>query len=170
MLGTTDEAVVVPGILYVNSTTTTATETDIKLFVNGQINANSFNAASDVRLKTNIIPVKNSLAVINSLRGVSFTWKTDVSNKPVLGLIAQELEKVIPEIVNTSSEDNTEGFKSKSVHYDGLFPHLIESIKTLTQDNQQLSGKVDSLTQENDMFKARLRECEDNIAKLLEKR
>jgi predicted acyltransferase (DUF342 family) len=115
------------------------------LDVSGNVQANTYNALSDFRLKTNIQSLSGSLDIVNQLNGVSFTWKSDTTNKPVLGLIAQEVEKVLPDIVNTATADNELGYKQKSIHYDGLFPHLIESIKTLTQENKALSAKVDQI-------------------------
>jgi hypothetical protein len=136
-----------------------------KLNVNGNVQAFSYNATSDVRLKTNIQPLTDSLELVNQLNGVSFTWKNDTTNKPVLGLIAQEVEKVLPDIVNTATTDNEDGYKQKSIHYDGLFPHLIESIKTLTQENKDLVSTVDVLTQENKALSAKV----DKIMTILDK-
>ena len=137
-----------------------------KLDVAGNIQGTSYNATSDRRLKTNIQPVSNSLSIINKLHGVSFTWIADNTNKPVLGLIAQEVENVLPEIVNTASIENEQGFKQKSIHYDGLFPHLIESIKTLTEENKDLNTKVDVLTQENKALAAKI----DYIMSMIDKK
>ena len=136
-----------------------------KLNVNGDVQAFSYNATSDIRLKTNIQSLSGSLELINQLNGVSFTWKNDTTNKPVLGLIAQEVEKVLPDIVNTAATDNEDGYKQKSIHYDGLFPHLVESIKTLTQENKALVSKVDVLTQENKALSAKV----DHIMSILDK-
>jgi len=137
-----------------------------KLDVNGNIQGVSYNATSDRRLKTNIQPVSDSLSIINKLHGVSFTWIADNTNKPVLGLIAQEVENVLPEIVNTATIENDQGFKQKSIHYDGLFPHLIESIKTLTEENKELNTKVDVLTQENKVLAAKI----DYIMSMIDKK
>ena len=115
------------------------------LNVNGAVQATSYNATSDIRLKTNIQSLSGSLELVNQLNGVSFTWKNDTTNKPIHGLIAQDVEKVLPDIVNTDTTDNEDGYKQKSIHYDGLFPHLIESIKTLTQENKALVTKVDKI-------------------------
>jgi hypothetical protein len=115
------------------------------LDINGNVQATSFNAISDVRLKTNIQYLTGSLELVNQLTGVSFTWKNETTNKPIHGLIAQDVEKVLPDIVNTATVENESGYKQKSIHYDGLFPHLIESIKTLTQENKLLSAKVDKI-------------------------
>ena len=70
-----------------------------KLDVNGTVQATSFNATSDARLKDNITPVNNSLLKINQLQGVNFTWKKEDSTSLNAGLIAQDIEKVIPEVV-----------------------------------------------------------------------
>tara|TARA_B110000285_G_C14877795_1_gene492373 strand:- start:3 stop:818 length:816 start_codon:yes stop_codon:yes gene_type:complete len=122
-----------------------AATTTLNLEVNGQVKANQFNAISDARFKTNIQHVTDSLSIINQLNGMSFTWIGDDTNKQVFGLIAQEVEKVLPEIVNTSTTENEQGFNPKSIHYDGLFPHLIESVKTLSKENETLKTKVNTL-------------------------
>jgi UDP-3-O-[3-hydroxymyristoyl] glucosamine N-acyltransferase len=119
------------------------------LNVTGNVQATSYNAISDIRLKTNIQSLSGSLELVNQLNGVSFTWINDTTNKPIHGLIAQDVEKVLPDIVNTATVENESGYKQKSIHYDGLFPHLIESIKTLSQENKDLVSTVAVLEQEN---------------------
>jgi hypothetical protein len=119
------------------------------LDISGNVQATSYNAISDIRLKTNIQYLSGSLELVNQLNGVSFNWINDTTNKPIHGLIAQDVEKVLPDIVNTATIENESGYKQKSIHYDGLFPHLIESIKSLTQENNALVAKVDVLTKEN---------------------
>ena len=115
------------------------------LDINGNVQATSYNAISDIRLKTNIQSLSGSLELVNQLNGVSFTWINDTTNRPIHGLIAQDVENVLPVIVNTAASENELGYKQKSIHYDGLFPHLIESIKTLTQENKKLVAKVDKI-------------------------
>jgi predicted acyltransferase (DUF342 family) len=143
----------------------TSLTTGYVLDITGSVQATSYNALSDFRLKTNIQSLSGSLDLVNQLNGVSFTWKNDTTNKHVLGLIAQDVEKVLPDIVNTAPEDNEDGYKQKSIHYDGLFPHLIESIKTLTQENKDLVSKVDVLTQENKALSTKI----DQIMTILDK-
>jgi len=77
-------------------------------------------ADSDKRLKKSIRPIKNALTIINKLQGVRFNWRK--SNKASIGVIAQDVEKLIPEIVST----NSEGFKS--VDYSLLTAVLIQAI------------------------------------------
>lgn len=90
--------------------------------LSGQLSATSFNSASDENLKENI-HTSVGLNSITKLRGVEFTWKD--SKDKSSGIIAQELEKILPHLVYTSDED------SKSVNYSGLVAYLIESIKEL---------------------------------------
>ena len=77
---------------------------------------------SDVSLKKNIKPLENQLEKVLSLKPVSFNWKVD--NKSDIGLIAQDVEKVYPELVST---DKTTGLKS--LEYSNLVAPLIESVK-----------------------------------------
>jgi len=98
-----------------------------KLYFNpstGRLNATEFNSLSDEKFKTNIVTIPNALASVSKLNGVSFNWK-DTGSKS-FGVIAQEIEKVIPELV--SQEGNT-----KSVNYLGLIAFLINSVTELNQ-------------------------------------
>jgi len=81
-------------------------------------------AFSDERKKTDIEPIPNALEKVLQLRGVTFN-KLDDDNRRHAGVIAQEVEKVLPEVVYTS-EDGT-----KSVAYGNLVGLLIEAIKEL---------------------------------------
>ena len=108
-------------------------QTDINyvLNVNGNIALNGIiNTSSDVRLKSNIKTCENSLDKILNCRGVSFNYNDD-ENKNI-GVIAQELEEVFPELVNK----NKEGYKN--VNYIGIIGVLIEAIKDL---NKKIENK-----------------------------
>ena len=76
--------------------------------------------ASDIRLKDNITTLDDSLEKIKNIRGVSFT-RNDLpnKNKKYIGVIAQELEKIVPEVVNDNGS-------YKSVMYNNLVGLLIE--------------------------------------------
>lgn len=89
----------------------------------GIITATEFNATSDMRLKDNITAVQNPLDILAAISGVQFNWKAN--GKEAVGVLAQEIEKVLPQIVNT----NADGYKA--VSYDSLIPILIEAIKEL---------------------------------------
>ena len=91
--------------------------------------------SSDERLKDNITPIEDPLAKVLSLSGNSFDWNDQSSHTGKdIGVIAQEIEKVLPEIVTTREN----GFKA--VQYEKITPLLIEAIK-------ELSHKVDDLQQ-----------------------
>ena len=103
---------------------TTAKISSSKLTFNpstGQLSATDLNSLSDKRLKFDI--KKLNINVINKLNPVSFRWKD--TNIRAMGLIAQEVKEVIPEIVNT----NDEGIMS--ISYVQLIPLLIKEIQDL---------------------------------------
>lgn len=92
--------------------------------------AGNITAYSDVRLKSNIRTIDNALAKTNNLRGVYF----DKDGESSLGLIAQELEDIIPELVF----NNKDGYKS--VAYGNLVGLLIEAIKELNAKVEKLEN------------------------------
>ena len=98
------------------------------LSVVGVATALSFDALSDINFKENISTVDNALETVEQLRGVSFNWKE--SGEPSYGVISQELENVLPELVH--------GDNPKRVNYNGIIGVLIEAIK-------ELKSEVDSL-------------------------
>jgi hypothetical protein len=89
----------------------------------GTLNSSAFNSLSDRNYKNNILTIVDSMDKVRSLRGVEFSW-TD-SQIPSSGLIAQEVEEVLPHLVTT----NNNGVKS--INYDGVIAYLVESIKEL---------------------------------------
>lgn len=99
------------------------------LNVGGDAIANHWISGSDVRWKTNVNDIDNAMAIINQMRGVRFEWKiAEFPNKAFsegieVGLIAQEVETVVPEVVYT----NSEGYKS--VDYSKLVSVLIQAVK-----------------------------------------
>ena len=121
----------------------------VRLQVAGDIIANSIAGSSDSRFKTNILPIENPLQKVLKLQGVTFDWKTKefpnrmFSENRALGFIAQEVEQVIPEVVQT--ENSTEGFKS--VQYDKVVALLVEAIKEQQKQIEQLQQKVKELTE-----------------------
>ncbi len=108
------------------------------LTVSGDITA----FASDERLKTNISPIKDALSKVNSLNGFTYNFN-EIGEKlgfnpdiTYAGVSAQEVQKVLPEVVHPAPVDN----KYITVQYDKVVPLLIEAIKDLT-------NKVESLEQ-----------------------
>ncbi len=98
------------------------------------VQAADFNSTSDENLKTNIETIENGLETIKSLRGVTFDWKSN--QKPSIGVIAQELEKVLPELV-------TDG-DPKTVNYNGLIGVLIEAVKELSAEIEDLKKSLNN--------------------------
>jgi hypothetical protein len=82
--------------------------------------------SSDERLKENVVPITGALNSLGVFSGIRFTWK-DRDTGPQIGIIAQELEKVYPELVKSDKE----GFKS--IAYGNLVSVLIEAIKELEE-------------------------------------
>ena len=101
------------------------------IVITGIATATDFDSTSDERLKTNIQVVDGALDKVNRLRGVSFEWKE--SGEPSYGVIAQELESVLPELVH--------GDDPKRVNYNGIIGVLIESIKELSARVDELENK-----------------------------
>lgn len=97
------------------------------------VTANSF-TYSDITLKKNIATIESPLTKILKLRGVTFDWKKD--NKASVGVIAQEVEKVFPELVQT----NAEGIKS--VEYGNLVAPLIEAVKEQQKEIESLNNRI----------------------------
>jgi len=95
----------------------------------GVITCTDIDSTSDINLKTNIKPIENSLEKILQINGVNFTWKE--TQQPSMGVIAQELEKVFPELVKQSDSH-------KSVNYNGLIGVLIEAIKEQQKQIEEL--------------------------------
>ena len=92
---------------------------------------------SDVRLKKDIKLLTDSLEKVNKLKPISYVRKS--TGELHLGLIAQEVEKVIPEVItetNILGEDET--IKYKTINYDELIPHLVGAIKELKKEVEEL--------------------------------
>ena len=96
--------------------------------VSGVVTATDFNSTSDISLKDNIQTIINPLDKIIKLNGVTFNWKEN--QKPSIGVIAQELQEILPELV-------TQG-DIKSVNYNGLIGVLIEAVKEQQKQIEEL--------------------------------
>ena len=117
---------------------TSANVATTKLYFNpssGQLTATDFNSLSDERFKENIVTIADATQTIEQLRGVSFTWKENA--RASFGLIAQEVEQVVPALVETN--DNG----TKTVRYLGMIAYLIESNKELSQRVAALEAKLE---------------------------
>ena len=98
-------------------------------------------AYSDARLKTNVNTINDALSIVGKLRGVSFDWKE--SGKHSIGLIAQEVEEVLPELVldATSTDPQTKKETTvKTVDYGKIVGVLINAINELKAEVDELKG------------------------------
>jgi hypothetical protein len=94
----------------------------------GTLSATIFTSLSDETQKENIRPIENALEMVRQMNGVYYDWK-DGHNKGSVGVIAQEMEKILPEVVTT----NDNGLKT--VSYGNLVGVLIEAIKELAGES-----------------------------------
>jgi len=115
--------------------------------------ANAWITYSSRRWKENIKPISDALNKVERLRGVSYDWKTGGNHD--IGLIAEEVGEVIPEIVDY--EDN--GKDAKGLDYARLVAVLIEAVK-------ELDDKSKDLQSENEKLEARLSELESVVKAL----
>ena len=115
-----------------------------KLHVEGNVaGQGQFISLSDLTCKTNIEPIASALELIESLRGVSFNWKTDdelasAEQDRNFGFIAQEVEDVMPEVVSEFRNDQ------KGIAYGEIVPVLVEAVKDLSKKVAQLQSQLDS--------------------------
>ena len=118
----------IAGALVVNSAGNVGigtTSPSYKLHVVGDIySSGNVTAYSDVRAKENIVTIDSPLDKIMKMRGVYYTRK-DMEKKRQVGVIAQEIEEVLPEVVMTDATEN----KNKSVAYGNIVALLIEGMK-----------------------------------------
>ncbi len=116
--------------------------TTYTLEVSGIVYAQDFYTYSDKRYKKEIEPIKTALSNVIKLQPVMYYWRKDefpdkkFDSKKHIGLIAQELETVFPEVVSTDDK----GYKS--VDYPALVPVLIRAV-------QELNERVDALEKQN---------------------
>lgn len=107
-------------------------------------NITAFGSISDQRLKENIEVIENPIEKIKQLKGVTFTYKKD--GKKSTGLIAQDLQKVLPEAVYTAETigDEFKGEKPEehlAIRYGNTVGLLVEAIKELEARIKELEGK-----------------------------
>jgi len=125
--------------MYIDSISGIATQLNVsstKLNFNpstGNFSATQFTSLSDKTRKTNIRTIDDAMQIVERLNGVRYDWIDN--NKPSIGLIAQDVEEVLPEIVETSSDN------IKSVSYGNLVGVLVEAIKDLQNQINEIRGE-----------------------------
>jgi len=107
------------------------------LTVNGNIYTNQdVLAASDLRFKNNLQHIEGALDKVESINGYTFSRINDNSSKRYAGLVAQEVETILPEVVHTDEA----GYKS--VAYGNVVALLVEAIKEMNVKIRDLDSKI----------------------------
>lgn len=139
------DGITIDGILVANVATINQISADTTLSINsvtqfsGNVSANGvitaidFNSTSDVNLKDNINTLNNNLEIIQQINPVSFTWKD--TGKGSYGVIAQEIEKILPELV--SEKDGV-----KSVAYTQIIAFLVGAIQEQQKEIDEIKSKL----------------------------
>jgi len=95
--------------------------------------AGDITSNSDVRLKSNIIGIKDALAKVLKLNGKEYTMNGKDNQ---IGLLAQEVEEVLPQMVHTANDD----MGTKAINYQNMVALLVEAVKELQQEIKGLKG------------------------------
>ena len=122
-----------------NNTEDMRLETDGDLHVDGNVVAYS-TTISDIRLKKDIAPIEDAVTKVQQLNGCTFTYLKD--DRKSAGLIAQDVEKVLPSAVieDKAVFHGEEGETYKTVQYDQLIGLLVEAVKELKAEIEELKN------------------------------
>ena len=112
---------------------------------------------SDVRMKKDIRPISYGLSAIEKMRPVSFNWKGSKDQASHLGLIAQEVQKIIPEVVDDGDPS------CLGMNYAELVPVLIRAIQELSQTNEDLKEQNESIKNEMKQIQGELKRIQTGI-------
>ncbi|ELP83841.1 hypothetical protein EIN_197840 [Entamoeba invadens IP1] len=125
-----------------------------RLHVYGEIFAeNGYLVRSDARTKTDITRIEDALSSVTGLIGRKYAYKTDPT-KVKCGFVAQEMQEVLPDLVQKDADGNL------SVDYLGVVPYIVEALKTIHQNTLELQSNAK--TEYNDLSKI----VEDAVKKL----
>ena len=125
--------------VYINNSNEFRFESDGDFHADGDVVAYSSTTASDSRLKTDISTINDALGTVGKLRGVSYKWLRN--GQKDIGVIAQEVEEVVPEVVKTKTTLGLDGEEEmKTVDYGKLVGVLINAINELKAEVEELKG------------------------------
>jgi hypothetical protein len=139
------------------------TNAAVSLGSNGAIYASNYYYKSDIRLKKDIKILAWSLEKIEQLHGYTFNWKKDWTSQ--IWLIAQEVEKIFPQVVNEWKWWDGNEWSYKSVQYGNLVAPIIEAIKELAVTVKTHTIEIDQLRSENRELKKRLDAIEARLSR-----
>ena len=107
--------------------------------------SNTISNSSDIRIKDNLVVIDTSLDKVGIITGYTFNYTNTGEESPprAAGIIAQDIEKVLPEVIT----ENTEGIKH--VNYGGVTALLVEAIKELKAQNEDLKARIVKLESES---------------------
>jgi hypothetical protein len=134
---TTAGSLTVDSVVIDGATIGHSSDSDLMTLASGSLTvAGDVTISSDARLKSNIVALGPTLISLLQLEAKSYTMKNDTEQKQKIGLLAQEVQKVFPELV---SEDNN---GMLAVNYQALVPVLINALKELESETSTLESQM----------------------------
>lgn len=143
------------GNVYVGSTTATEKLTIGSSGDGTRAIANAWLTYSDATKKTNLMPIPHVLSKIQQINGYYYYWNTGMDTTRQIGFLAQEIEKVFPEITVHGVNDKGEDYYG--VDYSKMTPVLVEALKELLQRIEHLEKEIENLKEENQNLKSLLK-------------
>lgn len=117
----------------------TSTYTTVATVGSTGITSIGFNVASSRTLKTNIEKIDGALELVDKLEGVRYNWKSNPNGKTQIGMIAEDVEEVLPELVTDGS-----ALAPKAVNYAQMVAVLVEAVKELKAEVKELREKLNA--------------------------
>jgi hypothetical protein len=113
--------------------------------------ATSWSSISDERLKNITGNIENAVNSLMTLRTIKHTWKSDDTNKENLGLVAQDVQKVFPQVIDINKlpskldDEQKDETEYLAVRYTELVPVLVKAIQELKTQNDALQSRIETL-------------------------
>jgi trimeric autotransporter adhesin len=136
-----------------------------KLHVAGDIYTTGTYQGSDLRLKDDVQDLGYGVREVLQLRPVSYRWKDATLGPPTLGLIAQEVQPVLPELVARGTDEAG----LLSLNYTGLIPVLVKAVQEQQAALSQKDAELADLRAENTTLSTRLAALEEQVARLVKR-
>jgi len=124
---------------FVQYDSVTSTYTTVATIGSTGITSIGFNVASSRTLKTNIEKISGALELVDKLEGVRYNWKSNPDSKTQIGMIAEDVEEVLPELVTDGSV-----LAPKAVNYAQMVAVLVEAVKELKAEVKELKEKLNA--------------------------